>query len=204
MKERLNIPSNPGDLSIMNIGIRFFAVSIIAAVAVGTTGCASSRLDVPGVLGSKKDCALSATNRIEDAVADAKSKLDKGCKSSFSSYYTRLLQLGEGYPRPENAQQYQDFLRWSVNKGIVSKVQAGKRYDRYFSTTFSGLNGNRSVASSVCPNLDQTLTSLRGELADKKTGLQGILGQQARYQQATRLYYNLELNLHAACAATEA
>lgn len=148
-------------------------------------------------------CDLSGTQKLELAVSEVKGKLESGCTNRFSGYYSRLLQLGAGFPKPENASVYQDFLRWSVNKGIVSKVQATDRYNRYFHHRFSGLSDSRSVAASICPRLDQTLADLRSELADKETGLQGILGQSDRYQQATRLYYNLELNLHAICAATE-
>jgi len=178
-----------------------FARTIVATIAslavAGLSACGS----IPTRGGD--NCALSGTQKLEDVVAEAQNKLASGCETQFSSYYQQLLQVGAGFPKPENAIVFQDSLRWSVNQGIVSKIQAGERYDRYFSTTFSGLSGTQSVASSVCPQLDQTLSNLRSELEDKQTGLQGILGQQDRYQQATRLYYNLELNLHAACAATD-
>lgn len=186
----------------MKNSARNIAVTLLALAGAGITACASNPISVPG-LSSSNDCALSGTLKLEDAAADAQSKLAAGCESQFSNYYQRLLQVGAGFPKADNAAVYQEFLRWNVNQGIVSRVQAGQRYDRYFSTTFSSLSGNQSVASSVCPRLNETLGELRSELEDKQTGLQGILGQQDRYQQATRLYYNLELNLHAACAATE-
>lgn len=183
----------------MNLITRIVTNTVLVASLVSLSACAS--------LGSSRDkgtrCELSGTQKLELAVSEAQEKLESGCTREFSGYYNRLLQLGAGFPKPENAAVYQDFLRWSVNQGIISRVQAGERYDRYFSSKFSGLSDSRSVASAVCPNLDGTLADLRSELADKETGLQGILGQANRFQEATRLYYNLQLNLSAICAAVE-
>lgn len=178
----------------------------IAALYSSLTLLSACTTKVPGLSSSAKPvnaCALSGTQNLEFAVDEAQTLLASGCEKQFNGYFDQLLSVAAGYPREENAAVFQNFLRWSVNTGIVSKVQAGDRYNRYFTTSFNGLNDSQSVASSVCPNLEETLSGLRDELGEKKTGLQDIMANAEKYQRSTRLYYDLELNLHAICAAVE-
>ena len=132
---------------------------------------------------------------------DAKARLANGCISQFDSYVGQLMEVAKGYPRPENSTEFKNFFRWSVDQGYVSKVQATDRFNRYFSYKYNALDKQRSIAAAVCPKLDETMVDLRDELADKKLGLQEVNASPQKYQKAQRLYYELELNLEAVCAA---
>ncbi len=178
-------------------------MSSIAVLAVLTTVSACSSVPSKSQAPMKvATCDLSGTKKLELAMDDAKAKLQTGCESHFDSYLAQLMQVGKGFPKESNSAIFQEYLRWSVNQGMVSKVQASDRYNRYFSSTFNTLNMPGSVATSVCPKLDQVLNDLQAELKDKKLGIQEVNGNSAKYQNATRLYYELELNLEAICIAT--
>lgn len=169
-----------------------------SAFIITMQGCATLKKDQ----GPQDTCQLNPTKKFEIAMDDAKTRLStNNCLGNFDNYYSELLEVAKGYPKAENSAKFMDYLRWSVNQGYVSKVQAETRYERYFSYKFSTLDSKRSVAAAVCPKLDETMTELRSELQDKKTGLQDVNGSAAKYKKAQQLYYELELNLEAVCAA---
>ncbi len=175
-------------------------VLLASALFLALQGCAAVKSRPETV--SLDTCQLNPTKKLEIAMEDAKSNLSSPkCLGNFDSYYTDLLEVAKGYPKADNSTKFLDYLRWSVNEGYVSKVQAEARYERYFSYKFSSLNSKQSVAAAVCPKLDETMTGLRSELEDKKTGLQDVNGSPAKYKKAQQLYYELELNLEAVCAA---
>lgn len=147
-------------------------------------------------------CTMTSTKKLEIAMDDAKARLSSGaCNSSFDTYYDELLQVAKGYPKPDNSSAFKDYLRWAVNQGYVSKVQAENRYERYFSFKYTTLDSKRSTAASVCPDLDGTMAKLRAELENKKTGLLEVNDSADKYKKAQQLYFELELNLEAICSA---
>lgn len=169
-----------------------------SALILTMQGCATIKRDQA----PQDTCQLNQTKKFEIAMEDAKTRLSSNkCLGHFDNYYAQLLDVAKGYPKADNSTKFLDYLRWSVNEGFVSKVQAESRYERNFSYKFSTLDSKRSVAASVCPKLDETLAELRTELQDKKVGLQDVNGSAGKYKKAQQLYYELELNLEAVCAA---
>ncbi len=169
---------------------------------MGLSACSGINPIKPEPQKVSTSCELSGTKKLDLAVEDAKSRLDSGCLSRYDDYYNALLNVATGDPKSENKGTFQHYLRWSVNEGIVSRVQAGELYDRYFSKTYTTLDRHGSVAASVCPQIDKVMSDLQKELKNKELGIRDVAADSKAYQSAVNLYYELELNLEAICAAT--
>ena len=86
-------------------------------------------------------CVAPSTNQLGAALKQAKDSMSAGCQAHFDRYLTRLLEIAEGDPQPDNKRYFSEFLVWSTDQGLISKRQARAHYNRYFSPKFVVLAG---------------------------------------------------------------
>ncbi len=149
-------------------------------------------------------CTPPSGTNLHQAIAQARADLSAGCGHRFDAYWTALLEIGAGDPRPENRRDFSAFLEWSVDQGLLSRRQARERYNRYFGVKYVSLLSDYSVCSRTCPNRSQVLTEMQAERADKELGLLKIADDANAYRRADRLYNEMSLVLEATCAACDA
>ena len=157
------------------------ALSKLAAVgcaALVTWGCAATP--------APQYCVAPAGKLVDPAFATARASLSHSqCWSQFDSYFNSLLSTAEDDPKPENIKQFSDFVGWSVQRGVVTKVEGSELFTRYFSANFVSLPNDRSVCSAVRTN-PQLAGDVELELRDKYRGLVQVAGSNSSYAQAAR------------------
>ncbi|MEH6813189.1 MAG: hypothetical protein V7677_11725 [Motiliproteus sp.] len=149
-------------------------------------------------------CTVPGGPDLETAVAAAKTDLSGVCSYRYDDYFTQLLDIAKGDPKPENRQVFSNFLVWSNQQGLLSKVQAQDRYNRYFNLKFISMKGDYNNCASTCPNKPELMRKMEQELVDKELGLLQVSSDRLSYQRADRLFQETELVLEATCSACQA
>lgn len=149
-------------------------------------------------------CDLPRTQHLDTAIDAADGLLSNGCENHFDEYYAQLLEIAEGDPQIENKRKFSEFLLRTSDKGLLSKRQAERAYNRYFNVKFVSLMGDYNNCSQTCPRKRQVLTSMESELEDKERGLLKVSEDAASYYRADRLFKETELVLEATCTACAA
>ena len=149
-------------------------------------------------------CVGPQSKNLANAINTARSSLMQGCHTHFDRYYDDLLSVAEGDPKPENKQQFSEFLIWSTDKGLLSKRQAEDYYNRFFNVKFMSLKGDYNNCSHTCPNKQRVLFNMERELAEKERGLLKVSLDNEGYYRADQLYQEVELVLEATCSACAA
>ena len=132
------------------------------------------------------NCIAPSGKLVAPAFARAQSSLAYSeCWSQFGSYFDSLLTAAEGDPKEENIEMFSDFVGWSIQRGVVTKVAGSELFTRYFSPNFVSLPNDRSVCSAVRSN-PKLNKEVELELRDKYRGLVSVAGNNATYAQAAR------------------
>lgn len=158
--------------------INLVKVAFVGAIALFLWGCTST--PVPS------NCIAPSGKLVAPAFSRAQSSLAYSeCWSQFGSYFDALLTAAEGDPKQENVERFSDFVGWSIERGVVTKVAGSELFTRYFSPNFVSLPNDRSVCSAVRSN-PKLNREVELELRDKYRGLVGVAGNNATYAQAAR------------------
>ena len=138
------------------------------------------------------NCVAPSGNLLDSAFSRAKTSLGyPECWSNFHGYFDTLLSTAEGDPSESNLHRFSDFVGWSVERGVVTRVEGSELFTQYFSPNFVALPGDRSVCSAVRTN-PGIADDVKSELALKYRGLVKVAGQNATYAQAAREQESLE------------
>jgi hypothetical protein len=168
---------------------------VLALVALAISACATA---------PAPDCTLASTHDLDGAIGSARANLENGCEAHFDSYIDQLLAVAAGDPGADNKEAFSDFLVWATDNGLLSKRQAGEKWNRYFSVKFVSLRGDYNNCAHTCPVRDRVMDDMERELADKERGLLQASLDQDGYHRADRLLKETELVLEATCRACEA
>jgi len=156
---------------------RFTHLLLPMLLATAIAGCASAPVPV--------SCVAPSGKLLDSAFATAQSSLGyRQCWGQFDTYFDALLSTAEGDPGADNVERFSDFVGWSVERGIVTRVAGSELYTRYFSPNFVSLPNDRSVCSAVRTN--PQLDDVAAELQHKYRGLVKVAGNNAVYAQASR------------------
>lgn len=152
--------------------------ALVGATALLVWGCTSTP--------TPSNCIAPSGKLVGPAFSRAQSSLAyTECWSQFDSYFNSLLTAAEGDPKQDNVEQFSDFVGWSIERGVVTKVAGSELFTRYFSPNFVSLPNDRSVCSAVRSN-PKLNKDVELELRDKYRGLVGVAGNNATYAQAAR------------------
>lgn len=166
-----------------------------------TLGSYSVQMQVPQPVVSRSNCVLEETNRFRQAMNEARKDLmSESCYPSFDRYLDGMLKIAAGDPDILRRKDFSEFLIWSAERGIISKMQAKEYYNRYFSTTFISLSDEYNVCSQ-CQNQEEIERSIYEELLQKKEGMSEACNDKKGYNQARSHYDSLLLFLDATCTA---
>ncbi len=146
-------------------------------------------------------CGSPQTRNLDAAMNTVQSSLMNGCHTHFDRYYSDLLTIAEGDPKPENKRAFSEFLVWASGKGLLSTRQAEDYYNRYFNVKFMSMRGDYNNCSHTCPNKQKVLFDMERELSDKERGLLKVSRDADSYYRADRLFQEVELVLEATCNA---
>jgi hypothetical protein len=169
--------------------------AILAAASLGLASCTTTKT---------ADCQLLNTSNLDTAMRVADDLLSSGCHNHFETYFAQLLYVAEGDPSPDNKQKFSDFLVQVTDKGLLSKRQAQKAYNRYFNVKFVSMMGDYNNCAATCPRKDHVLAEMQQELTHKELGLLRISAEPQGYYRADRLFQETELVLEATCTACAA
>lgn len=132
------------------------------------------------------NCIAPTGKLVEPAFSRAQSSLAYSeCWTQFDRYFDSLLTAAEGDPKEENIERFSDFVGWSIERGVVTKVAGSELFTRYFSPNFVSLPNDRSVCSAVRSN-PKLSKEVELELRDKYRGLVSVAANNASYAQAAR------------------
>lgn len=166
-----------------------------------TFALAAAGLLLAGCATTPDHCTLAPTSNSAAAFADARQKLADGCEAQFFGYLDSLLETAAQDPGPAQKERFSDFLVWSADEGIVSRLQAQTLYNRYFNVKFVTLAGDYNTCSQACPRRETVLADMEQELRDKERGLLKVSRDTQAYYRADRLFQESELVLEATCRA---
>ena len=167
-------------------------------------GLITLSLTLAACASTKPTCDTPQSRNLDRAISSVENSLMNGCHAHFDRYYDDLLTIAEGDPKPENKQQFSEFLVWASDKGLLSKRQAEDYYNRYFNVKFMSLRGDYNNCSHTCPNKKKVLFDMERELSDKERGLLKVSLDNQSYYRADELYQEVELVLEATCTACAA
>ena len=149
-------------------------------------------------------CRLGPGNNVDRLFTEATGKLeDRSCHYSYPEYRERLLSTAKGAPGPDNEARFADFLRQSIDLGVISKRQGQELFSQYFDPEFYVVKSEPRSSCSSLRHKEQLDVAMREELAYKREGMLEILDDEERFRQAQRHYSDLNLVFDAvevACA----
>ena len=138
------------------------------------------------------NCISPSGNLLDSAFTRAKTSLAyPECWTQFNGYFDALLSTAEGDPSEANVQRFSDFVGWSVERGVVTRMEGSALFTQYFSPNFVALPNDRSVCSAVRSN-PGLAADVEAELGLKYRGLVKVAGLNATYAQAAREQASLE------------
>jgi len=179
---------------------RIAVAATCAALMLMSAACSSTpSRDQPAV-----GCDAPLSQRLSLAMAEARTRLDAGCRDNYASLFEKLLIVGEGDPQPENKRVFSEFLVWTSDRGYISPLQARQTYTRYFGTKFVSALSDYNTCAAFCPTKEELLGEMRSELGEKSRGLVNVVGDRDGYARASTLFQELELVISATCAACAA
>ena len=172
--------------------------SSLAAVALATllSACQSNPSQQAAA-----QCTPPQETNLDAAFSTARTDLQSGCAAHFDTYFQRLRIVAEGDPGKDNKARFSEFLVWSNNEGLISKVQAREMYNRYFGIKFVSLKNDYSICTGTCPRQAEVMRNMTAELADKEQGLLKVSNDRRGYTRASQLFQETELVLEATCMA---
>ena len=151
-----------------------------------------------------RPCIPPAGVNLEQAMNQARSDLVfMECQMQFDAYFQRLLDIGTGDPKQENNRLFSEFLQWANQAGLINRLQAKNRYNRYFNSTFMSLPDEYNTCS-ICGKKDRVYTDMAMELRQKEKGMRDICRDMTAYNQTVNLYTNIQTVLEATCTACDA
>jgi len=168
----------------------FFAAVVFAGLGA-LAACATSA----------GQCALTETKNADAAFSQARTKLADGCEAQFFTYLDQLLEVAENDPGAAQKERFSEFLVWSADTGVISRLQAQTLYNRYFNVKFVTLAGDYNTCSSACVRRERVLADMEAELRDKERGLVKVSRDAQGYYKADKLFQESELVLEATCRA---
>lgn len=158
-------------------------------------------MNEPQPIFSRSNCVLEESTRFRQALYEAKKDLnDEACYPSFNQYLDGLLNIASGDPDLLRRKDFSEFLVWSTEKGIISKMQAKEYYNSYFTSSFMSLPDEYNVCSQ-CRNQEQMEHDMYQELLKKKDGMANACSDKKSYNEARSHYDSLLLFLDATCTA---
>ncbi len=161
-----------------------FVNPIAALLVLLLAGCATTPAPM--------NCVAPSGNLMEPAFSRAKTSLGyTECWSQFDQYFDSLLATAEGDPKPDNIALFSDFVGWSVERGVVTRLEGSELFTRYFSPTFVSLPNDRSVCSAVRTN-PALAADVENELRLKYRGLVKVGASNDTYAQAAREQASLD------------
>lgn len=132
------------------------------------------------------NCIAPSGNLLDSAFTRAKTSLGyPECWGQFNGYFDSLMRTAEGDPSEANVQRFSEFVGWSVDRGVVTRMQGSELFTQYFSPNFVSLPNDRSVCSAVRSN-PALAADVEAELALKYRGLVKVSGLNSTYAQAAR------------------
>lgn len=146
-------------------------------------------------------CTLPSGVNLAEALSQARSDLKlPDCQLMFDEYFQALLNIAAGDPTPENKRLFSEFLVWTNETGIMTRVQAEDYYNRHFNDTFMSLPDRYNLCSA-CPQKGELLRDMKQELRQKEQGLLEACRDKETYYQASRSYAELRDIIEATCLA---
>lgn len=135
---------------------------------------------------STRSCIAPSGKRVDVAFSTAQSTLgNEQCWVYFDKYFENLIDIAAGDPGPHNLQRFSDYISWSFERGIVSRMESKALYSRYFSAKFVALPADRS-SCVVSKEFGRIQTELDAELRDKYKGLTQVAATPADFARAQR------------------
>ena len=158
---------------------KLFTTLILAFVLTGCNSTSNSQV-------VRVDCSAPTSKKLGQAVTQSQSTLvQQQCYGAFNQHFNKLLEVAANEPNKTNKKAFRDYLVFAQNQGIIAKRQMQSLFTRHFSETFVSLSDKQSMCQAG-KSLNKVATSLDAELAEKKLGLQDILGDNKSYHNATR------------------
>lgn len=149
-------------------------------------------------------CQTINSTRLNSATDSAKSSLNTGqCSHKFADYFQNLLTVAKGSPDSGNKKKFDDFISWSVNHQIISKLDAKEYFNRYFGERFISLDNTYNTCSQGTKQAE-IFTALNQEMQDKKLGLLEVLGDKTRFIAVSAQHRDIKTILEATWMACEA
>lgn len=153
------------------------------------TGCAQEQVKQTQYTPS---CHVPNHKQVDVAFQQARKTLEnRQCHYQFDAVHGQLLVLSQGDPKPTNSEHFKDFYNWSVNQGIISKLQGKQLYTSYFNTSFGNVLPNDRNNCSLQNERQQLFNKLTHELQHKKIGLQAIKNDREAYFKAQQIHNDL-------------
>ena len=142
-------------------------------------------------------CKLPSSKIVLIAFDEARANLSRSeCISQFDDTFEALLVASAGDPKIENKRLFHDFLKWSMNEGIIRKTDASRLYTEYFSYKYASLPNDYNVCSYGSKE-GQIGADLRKELVKKERGLMQVSKDNENYLIAHNNQAKLALILEA-------
>jgi len=146
-------------------------------------------------------CTMPTGKRVGAAFSHVKEDLaSDSCQHQYDRYFSTLIDIATGDPAKENRKRFSDFITWSYQRGIISKVQGKDYYTRYFSPTFKSLSDTRNVCSATRDKA-ALFNDLQAELKQKKKGLLQVSGDRDAYFNTLKEHNDIVLVLEATAMA---
>lgn len=177
-----------------------FRLSLVSSMALLASACQTTPQ------AKLVDCSLSPSHNLDSVAAASLSKMQTAqCHYEFDGHFAQLLNTAKGDPKSANKSVMAAYINNAAQAGVISKLDAKDRYNRYFHTTFMSLPENYNVCSAVADERqkDRLMKNLERELKQKKEGLLGALKDQNTYYQAQTQYTDLLLMLEATAMACQ-
>lgn len=161
--------------------MKTFITALLLAFVL--TGCNSTSSNGASVT---VDCGVPTSKKLNQAITQSQITLSQSqCYRQFNQHFDTLLAVAANEPSKGNKKAFRDYLVFAQNHGIIAKRQMQSLFTSHFSETFVSLSDKQSVCQ-VGKNLNRVASRLDAELAQKKLGLQDILGDNTSYYNATR------------------
>ncbi len=116
---------------------------------------------------------------------------DAACARRYDEFEAALLAVATGDPGAGNKQHFHGFYNWSVEQGLISRLQAKERYSRYFSTGYGQSLPDDANTCSLGKRKARVIEHLAVEAGAKKRGLLEISGDREAWFAAKRKHDDL-------------
>ena len=178
-------------------GLYLMAFALMTSFFV--TGCTPQHQPQP--YPPRVTCSLPTAKSLSIAIDMTKDDLaNETCAYRFEAYFGNLLTIAAGAPEIENKKRFSDFLIWCSDTGLLTRVQAQKYYNQYFSQTFMALPDDYNICS-ICADKGPLMQKMKKELAMKEQELLKACADKTGYYQVNEQYDEMSFLLEATCRA---